>query len=166
MLAIYVTTVVLLLYALLFGSSSGMSLENGTFCRLILIWYHNLKMLVFPSLGRMKQAHAWRFVPFSSAAARFYIAVYSSFTLFCTFDSNFLLGVWFVQILELPRHPYFVGVQFHPEFKSRPGKPSALFLGSSLLINSVLAKFMMKTWSSVSKLTMYEPLYDSHINCN
>lgn len=37
MLAIYVTSVVLLLYALLFGSSSGMSLENGTFCRLILI---------------------------------------------------------------------------------------------------------------------------------
>ncbi|KAF5944724.1 hypothetical protein HYC85_018801 [Camellia sinensis] len=26
-------------------------------------------------------------------------------------------------------HPFYVGVQFHPEFKSRPGKPSALFLG-------------------------------------
>lgn len=37
---------------------------------------------------------------------------------------NFLL-----QIVELSNHPYFVGVQFHPEFKSRPGKPSALFLG-------------------------------------
>jgi CTP synthase (UTP-ammonia lyase) len=34
-----------------------------------------------------------------------------------------------VQILELPGHPYYVGVQFHPEFKSRPGKPSAVFLG-------------------------------------
>ncbi|XP_058101065.1 uncharacterized protein LOC131245549 isoform X1 [Magnolia sinica] len=34
-----------------------------------------------------------------------------------------------MEILELPSHPYFVGVQFHPEFKSRPGKPSALFLG-------------------------------------
>lgn len=33
------------------------------------------------------------------------------------------------QIVELPDHPYFVGVQFHPEFKSRPGNPSALFLG-------------------------------------
>ncbi|XP_050223065.1 uncharacterized protein LOC126673119 [Mercurialis annua] len=32
-------------------------------------------------------------------------------------------------IVELPNHPYFVGAQFHPEFKSRPGKPSALFLG-------------------------------------
>ncbi|RVW29697.1 CTP synthase 1 [Vitis vinifera] len=34
-----------------------------------------------------------------------------------------------MEIVELPNHPYFVGVQFHPEFKSRPGKPSALFLG-------------------------------------
>lgn len=33
------------------------------------------------------------------------------------------------QIVELPSHPYFIGVQFHPEFKSRPGKPSAVFLG-------------------------------------
>ncbi|XAR52854.1 CTP synthase (glutamine hydrolyzing) [Bertholletia excelsa] len=34
-----------------------------------------------------------------------------------------------MEIVELPGHPFFVGVQFHPEFKSRPGKPSALFLG-------------------------------------
>ncbi|KAJ6830041.1 CTP synthase-like isoform X1 [Iris pallida] len=34
-----------------------------------------------------------------------------------------------MEIIELPTHPYFIGVQFHPEFKSRPGKPSALFLG-------------------------------------
>uniref|UniRef100_A0A0A9D9W3 CTP synthase (glutamine hydrolyzing) n=1 Tax=Arundo donax TaxID=35708 RepID=A0A0A9D9W3_ARUDO len=34
-----------------------------------------------------------------------------------------------MEILELPSHPYFVGVQFLPEFKSRPGKPSPLFMG-------------------------------------
>ncbi|XP_038987139.1 CTP synthase-like isoform X4 [Phoenix dactylifera] len=34
-----------------------------------------------------------------------------------------------MEIIELPAHPYFVGVQFHPEFKSRPGQPSALFSG-------------------------------------
>ncbi|XP_044480959.1 CTP synthase-like isoform X3 [Mangifera indica] len=33
-----------------------------------------------------------------------------------------------MEILELPGHPYYVGVQFHPEFKSRPGRPSPLFL--------------------------------------
>ncbi|KAH9795348.1 CTP synthase [Citrus sinensis] len=34
-----------------------------------------------------------------------------------------------MEIVELPNHPYFIGVQFHPEYKSRPGKPSPLFLG-------------------------------------
>ncbi|KAG2685044.1 hypothetical protein I3760_10G106300 [Carya illinoinensis] len=34
-----------------------------------------------------------------------------------------------MEIIELPSHPYFIGVQFHPEFKSRPGNPSPLFLG-------------------------------------
>ncbi|PIA37564.1 hypothetical protein AQUCO_03000262v1 [Aquilegia coerulea] len=34
-----------------------------------------------------------------------------------------------MEIVELPSHPFYVGVQFHPEFKSRPGKPSPLFLG-------------------------------------
>jgi len=39
------------------------------------------------------------------------------------------IGIMILQIVELPGHPYYVGVQFHPEFKSRPGKPSAVFLG-------------------------------------
>jgi len=34
-----------------------------------------------------------------------------------------------VEIVELPGHPWFVGCQFHPEFKSRPNKPHALFQG-------------------------------------
>ncbi|PON72426.1 CTP synthase [Trema orientale] len=34
-----------------------------------------------------------------------------------------------MEILELPNHPFYVGVQFHPEFKSRPRRPSPLFLG-------------------------------------
>ena len=32
-----------------------------------------------------------------------------------------------VEIVEIPDHPWFVGVQFHPEFKSRPNKPHRLF---------------------------------------
>ena len=31
------------------------------------------------------------------------------------------------EIIELKNHPWFVGVQFHPEFKSRPFKPHPLF---------------------------------------
>ncbi|ACL70555.1 CTP synthase [Halothermothrix orenii] len=34
-----------------------------------------------------------------------------------------------VEIVELPDHPWFVGVQFHPEFKSRPNRPHPLFVG-------------------------------------
>jgi len=36
-----------------------------------------------------------------------------------------------MEIVELPtsEHPFFIGAQFHPEFKSRPNKPSPLFLG-------------------------------------
>ncbi len=33
-----------------------------------------------------------------------------------------------VEIMELPNHPFFLGVQFHPEFKSRPEKPHPLFV--------------------------------------
>jgi len=32
-----------------------------------------------------------------------------------------------VEIIELPSHPWFMGVQFHPEFKSRPNKPHPLY---------------------------------------
>ncbi len=33
-----------------------------------------------------------------------------------------------VEIIELPDHPFFVGVQFHPEFQSRPLRPHPLFV--------------------------------------
>jgi CTP synthase len=33
----------------------------------------------------------------------------------------------FVEIAELPSHPWFLAVQFHPEFKSRPLSPHPLF---------------------------------------
>jgi CTP synthase len=32
-----------------------------------------------------------------------------------------------VEIIELADHPWFVGTQFHPEFKSRPDRPEPLF---------------------------------------
>ena len=35
----------------------------------------------------------------------------------------------FVEMVELPSHPFFVAVQFHPEFKSKPLKPHPLFAG-------------------------------------
>ncbi|MDB4895965.1 MAG: synthase [Firmicutes bacterium] len=41
------------------------------------------------------------------------------------------VGVWregnLVEVVELAGHPWFVGVQYHPEFKSRPNRPHPLF---------------------------------------
>lgn len=34
-----------------------------------------------------------------------------------------------VEIVEVPNHPYLVGCQFHPEFKSRPNRAHPLFQG-------------------------------------
>jgi CTP synthase len=31
------------------------------------------------------------------------------------------------EIVEIPEHPWFIGVQFHPELKSRPFEPHPLF---------------------------------------
>jgi CTP synthase len=35
----------------------------------------------------------------------------------------------FVEVVELPGHPWFLAVQFHPEFKSKPLRPHPLFAG-------------------------------------
>ena len=34
-----------------------------------------------------------------------------------------------MEIVELPDHPWFLGCQFHPEFKSRPNRAHPLFKG-------------------------------------
>jgi len=33
-----------------------------------------------------------------------------------------------VEIIEIPKHPWFVGVQFHPEYKSTVSNPHPLFI--------------------------------------
>jgi CTP synthase len=33
-----------------------------------------------------------------------------------------------VEVVEIPEHPWFVGTQFHPEYKSTVEKPQPLFL--------------------------------------
>ena len=33
-----------------------------------------------------------------------------------------------VEMVELPKHPWFVGVQFHPEYKSTVVNPHPLFV--------------------------------------
>ena len=49
-----------------------------------------------------------------------------------------------MEIMELQDHPYFVGVQFHPEYTSRPLKPSPPYLG---LLNAAIGKLNRLTMS-------------------
>lgn len=42
-----------------------------------------------------------------------------------------------VEIVEIPDHPWFVGVQYHPEYKSTVANPHPLFVG---FVKAVLNK--------------------------
>ena len=42
-----------------------------------------------------------------------------------------------VEFIELPSHPFWLGTQAHPEFKSRPTRPAPLFQG---LVDAALAR--------------------------
>jgi len=42
-----------------------------------------------------------------------------------------------VEIVEIPDHPWFVAVQFYPEFKSKPLAPHPLFKG---FVNAALKR--------------------------
>ena len=50
-----------------------------------------------------------------------------------------------VEIIELPDHPWFIGVQFHPEFKSKPLSPHPLF--SQFVKSSLVRKNLVESWS-------------------
>lgn len=49
-----------------------------------------------------------------------------------------------VEIVELPDHPWFVGCQFHPEFKSRPMNPHPLFTD---FIKASAAHMKQRSWN-------------------
>lgn len=43
------------------------------------------------------------------------------------FSGHFTKNKNLIEIIEIPNHPWFIGVQFHPEFQSKPIKPHPLF---------------------------------------
>lgn len=47
-----------------------------------------------------------------------------------------------VEMVELPTHPFFIGTQAHPEFKSRPNRPHPLFKG---LVDAALQRKVERT---------------------
>lgn len=56
------------------------------------------------------------------------------FSAFCR-DPRVTIKGGLVEMIELKEHPYFVGCQFHPEFKSRPLAPHPLF--ASFIANAL-----------------------------
>ncbi|KAL6848908.1 hypothetical protein ACP4OV_021491 [Aristida adscensionis] len=61
-----------------------------------------------------------------------------------------------MEIIELPTHSFFIGAQFHPEFKSRPGKPSPLFLGLIAASSGQLDHLLLRCCGSPGQ----------HLRCN
>uniref|UniRef100_A0AAX7U2M7 CTP synthase n=1 Tax=Astatotilapia calliptera TaxID=8154 RepID=A0AAX7U2M7_ASTCA len=49
-----------------------------------------------------------------------------------------------MEVIELDDHPYFIGVQYHPEFTSRPIKPSPPYLGLLLAAAGKLQSYLQK----------------------
>ena len=47
-----------------------------------------------------------------------------------------------MEVLEIESHPYYVGVQYHPEYLSRPLKPSAPFVGLVLAASNKLRSYV------------------------
>lgn len=49
-----------------------------------------------------------------------------------------------MEILELEKHPYYVAVQFHPEYLSRPMTPSPPFMGLILASKNNLKQYLAR----------------------
>ena len=59
----------------------------------------------------------------------------------------------YVEIVELPSHPHFIGCQFHPEFKSKPLEPHPLFR------SFIAAAYHHRTSRRSKKSTAVEELF-------
>ncbi|XP_062180465.1 uncharacterized protein LOC133884890 isoform X2 [Phragmites australis] len=77
-----------------------------------------------------------------------------------------------MEIIELPTHRFFVGAQFHPEFNSRPGKPSPLFLGLIAASSGQLDHLLQcpcgivnqtDRWASSNGATKLKPYPNGHV---
>jgi CTP synthase len=61
-----------------------------------------------------------------------------------------------VEIIEIPEHPWFVAVQFHPEFKSKPTCAHPLFagfVGAAIKKNETKSKVTKKAEAAAGAAT-------------
>ena len=69
-----------------------------------------------------------------------------------------------MEIVELENHPFFLAAQFHPEFKSRPGKPSPSYLGVILAASGNLDNFLSGTCLSPARIPPRKKLKVSDVS--
>lgn len=61
-----------------------------------------------------------------------------------------------MEIMEMEGHPYFVGVQYHPEYISRPMKPSAPYLGLLLAACNKLTSYASRGFRPSPRMSFCE----------
>ncbi|KAK7108848.1 CTP synthase 1-like isoform X2 [Littorina saxatilis] len=66
-----------------------------------------------------------------------------------------------MEIMELENHPYFVGVQYHPEYISRPMNPSPPYLGFLLASCNKLTQFAQRGFRPSPRMSFCESDTDS-----
>ncbi|XP_066149716.1 CTP synthase 1 [Euwallacea fornicatus] len=66
-----------------------------------------------------------------------------------------------MEILELDNHPYFVAVQFHPEYLSRPVSPSPPFMGLILAAKDKLKDYLARGRKMSPREQRHSDCYDS-----
>jgi CTP synthase len=59
----------------------------------------------------------------------------------------------YVEICEVPEHPWYLGCQFHPEFKSKPLEPHPLF---TAFLGAALQHRAGKTGTGAAAVTVHE----------
>lgn len=81
-----------------------------------------------------------------------------------------------MEVVELGSHPYYVGVQFHPEYLSRPLKPSPPFMGLILASKKKLITYLdtgskktqngdVTTSDYEESSGMYRRVWNAILNC-
>lgn len=66
-----------------------------------------------------------------------------------------------MEAIELTGHPYFVGVQYHPEFTSRPLQPSPPYLGFILAASGKLQAYLQRGCRLSPRNQMHSSTEDS-----
>jgi len=74
-----------------------------------------------------------------------------------------------MEILELRDHPYFVATQYHPEYKTRPLRPTPIFLGFILAAAGELRSYIeeiegkVQPGSSINGVRKYSTSYETPV---